>query len=615
MGGPTRDPLTLDITKKGHSSHMRQDTPNPALVALLTQTGTLVPGKDETTIQIKFISGKITWPREHVDYITAREPNCLWRITDIWPDTNNNIMAIVNPVKRNNSKSDTRIVPIKVAKTLITRHINREMVDLHDPLEDFPNIDKQMQLPTKNLYRYFTHETFPFSVQRRTQNPNESRPFLNVDRHHNFSLNRCHIILAIQSEPITGRGDIPRNPSHSCAPDRFISDDEILELLNHVRNNPTTGSRNADNLGSTTNNRLPKCSNSRFQQYMRISRPAWNIFLKCYLCLRPKTDNPITINFHDTWDALVKQNNNALRNRPGIGYLINHGRPSGLEWTCIGKTAAPSTHIHTSFQLQKLIESKTTNWPITKDWTNQHIDLSHLEWNNLEIPKLAYQSTIVVNGYFFQPGNQAHIKILQNSLQQAHTRSKTIQPTSPDTTREQRLDPVTVANMWQQLNPTVDPFASLPKQYYHTVTNAFATNVIVGDQTSPGMESIFALQFPNWLHDAIITWWLGYWCEKTGGLSNFSITNQRQRPSSKIDGQRKTFFATPFFWKFVLDAEIRGANETKYVDIFTCSRMLIPVNIKLKHWILACIDFEQKWIAWFDSIDDTYEQETRLLFA
>ena len=64
-----------------------------------------------------------------------------------------------------------------------------------------------------------------------------------------------------------------------------------------------------------------------------------------------------------------------------------------------------------------------------------------------------------------------------------------------------------------------------------------------------------------------------------------------------------------------LDEEIRGANETKYVDIFTCSRMLIPVNIKLKHWILACIDFEQEWIAWLDSIGDTHEQETRLLFA
>jgi len=43
--------------------------------------------------------------------------------------------------------------------------------------------------------------------------------------------------------------------------------------------------------------------------------------------------------------------------------------------------------------------------------------------------------------------------------------------------------------------------------------------------------------------------------------------------------------------------------------------MPIPVNIKLKPWILACIDFEQKWIAWLDSISETHEQETRLLFA
>ncbi len=99
------------------------------------------------------------------------------------------------------------------------------------------------------------------------------------------------------------------------------------------------------------------------------------------------------------------------------------------------------------------------------------------------------------------------------------------------------------------------------------------------------------------------------------GLSNFSIKSQRKRNQNRIDGQCKTSFATPSFWKYILDGEIRGANETKYVDIFTCSRMLIPVNIKLKHWILACIDFEQKWIAWFDSISETHEQETRLLFA
>ena len=186
--------------KKGTLVTCVKTPPNPALGALLDQTGTLVPGKDETTIQIKFISGKITWPREHVDYITAREPNCLWRITDIHPDTNNNIMAIVNPVKRNNSKTDTRIIPIKVAKTLITHHINQEMVDTHDQLEDFPNIGEQIQIPTKSLHRYFTHETCPFSVQRRTQNPDESRTFLNVGHNQNFSLNRGHIILAIQRE-------------------------------------------------------------------------------------------------------------------------------------------------------------------------------------------------------------------------------------------------------------------------------------------------------------------------------------------------------------------------------------------------------------------------------
>jgi Ulp1 family protease len=165
-------------------------------------------------------------------------------------------------------------------------------------------------------------------------------------------------------------------------------------------------------------------------------------------------------------------------------------------------------------------------------------------------------------------------------------------------------------------NPTADPFASLPKDYYHTVTNTYATNIIVGNQKSPGTESIFALQSPNWLHDVIITWWLGYWCAKTGGLSNFSITIQRKQNQNQIDGQRKPCFATPFFWTYnILDGEIRGADETKYVDIFTCSRMLIPVNIKLKHWILSCIDFEQKWIAWLDSISETHEQETRLLFA
>jgi len=507
-------------------------------------------------------------------------------------------MAIVTPAKRHKSQTANRSIPIKVAKTLLTRHIEQRVVNTPDPLADFPNISDHYSPPGRNIHEYFIQEECPFSTPRRIHDPDKFKTFIKIDPDHKITKNHGHIILAMTRKQTSHTGSIPMKHKHRGQPDRFISDDEIIQLLNYIGHNPQTDRQHGNEVGSTNTISSQKYPNSKLQQYIRISRPAWNIFLKCYLCLRPKTENPITIDFHDTWDDLVKQNNNALRNRPGIGYLTNHGRPTGLEWTCIGKTETPSSHIFTSFQLKKLIESKTIDWATTKDCTNQHIQLSQHEWDNLEIHKIAYQSTIFANGYFFQSGKRTHIKGADMKRQQ-----------------HQGLNPITAANTWQQLNSTANPFTSLPTNYDHTVTNAFATNIIVGDQKSPGMESIFVLQSPHWLHDVIITWWLGYRCKKTGGLSNYSITSQRQRPQSKIDGQRKTFFATPFFWNYVLDGEVRGANETKYVDIFTCSRMLIPVNIKLKHWILACIDFEQKWIAWLDSIGDTHEQETRLLFT
>ncbi len=204
-----------------------------------------------------------------------------------------------------------------------------------------------------------------------------------------------------------------------------------------------------------------------------------------------------------------------------------------------------------------MIQSKTIEWAITDDWTDQHLELSQPEWDKLEIRKIAYQSTIYTNGYFFQPGTRTHVNVLDTRPHKADTTPRTKEYTGPDISRQQQqdLNPIEAANTWQQLNPTADPFASLPKDYYHTVTNAYATNIIVGSQKSPGMESIFALQPPNWLHDVIITWWLGYWCAKTRGLSNFSITSQQKRNQNRIDGQRKTFFATPFFWNgpFILD--------------------------------------------------------------
>jgi ribosomal protein L16 Arg81 hydroxylase len=133
---------------------------------------------------------------------------------------------------------------------------------------------------------------------------------------------------------------------------------------------------------------------------------------------------------------------------------------------------------------------------------------------------MACQSTIFTNGYFFQPSTRTHVNAITTHLHKVDTTPRTVQYTGTDIPRQQQqdLNPIEAANTWQQLNPIADPFASLPKDYYHTVTNAYATNIIVGSQKTPGMESIFALQPPNWLHDVIITWWLGYWCAKTGGL-------------------------------------------------------------------------------------------------
>jgi len=126
-----------------------------------------------TTIQIKFITGKIIWQREHAAYITAREPNCLWRITDLRPDANNNIMAIVTRAKRNKSQTDNSSIPIKVAKTLITRRIEQRVVNTPDPLADFPNISEHHSPPGRNMHEYFIPEDYSFSTPRRTHDPDK----------------------------------------------------------------------------------------------------------------------------------------------------------------------------------------------------------------------------------------------------------------------------------------------------------------------------------------------------------------------------------------------------------------------------------------------------------
>jgi hypothetical protein len=196
----------------------------------------------------------------------------------------------------------------------------------------------------------------------------------------------------------------------------------------------------------------PRYTSTKHKQYIRISRQAWNIFLKYQVCLRPKTDKTIIIDFHDTWDALVQNNTyNALRQRPGIGYHNyrqrqnmttlhpSHQRPTGLEWKCIGKVQPLDAHIHASTELQQLIHSKTLEWALSDDWTDLHIEISQSQWDKLEIRTIAYRSTIYTSGYFFQTGTRKRqIDVFEARLHDVFTMPKTNKYPRPDTPRQRQ---------------------------------------------------------------------------------------------------------------------------------------------------------------------------------
>ena len=197
-----------------------------------------------------------------------------------------------------------------MAKTLITRHIEQRVVNTHNPSADFPNISEHYNPPSRNMHGNFILEDRSYTIPRRTHDPDALKKFLQIDPDQKITKNSGHIVLATTHKPTPRIGSIPMNHAHRGQPDRFVSDDEIIELLSYVGHNPQTHRQHGNEVGSTNAISCLRYSNSTHQQYIRISRQAWNIFLKCYLCLRPKTNKPITIDFHDTWEQEHPTQNN-----------------------------------------------------------------------------------------------------------------------------------------------------------------------------------------------------------------------------------------------------------------------------------------------------------------
>jgi len=118
---------------------------------------------------------------------------------------------------------------------------------------------------------------------------------------------------------------------------------------------------------------------------------------------------PRLVNILPPWEQLLKAHYRSTFHRPGIGY--NHfrrGIPSGREWLCVGKNRPPKSYIQGQKTLKQLLSSYTQTWNRKADWKDNVVAVSRRQWDTLGTPHLSYNSTVEVDGYFFQPRALSH---------------------------------------------------------------------------------------------------------------------------------------------------------------------------------------------------------------
>jgi hypothetical protein len=129
-------------------------------------------------------------------------------------------------------------------------------------------------------------------------------------------------------------------------------------------------------------------------------------------------------------------------------------------------------------------------------------------------------------------------------------------------------------------------------------------------------KKIECMRDGEWLNSEVITWWLEWWRERTGGGSQkvcvyacvcvcvcmcvcvnvcvcvcararaFALTQLRAqlKPEGK-EGIGKNWFANTYFYtKLREDGQYNYKNVrrwTKKIDIFECDKMIIPINVRM----------------------------------
>ncbi|KAF4572677.1 Smt3-specific protease [Pleurotus pulmonarius] len=115
-------------------------------------------------------------------------------------------------------------------------------------------------------------------------------------------------------------------------------------------------------------------------------------------------------------------------------------------------------------------------------------------------------------------------------------------------------------------------------------------------------EDIARLRPCQWLNDEIINFY--------GSMILARSESSKENPGGKASKPLKVHYFSTFFWPKVLDGydKSRLAKWTKKFDIFDKDVVLLAVNHGNTHWTSAAINFRQKRIEAYDSMngDQTY---------
>jgi len=134
-----------------------------------------------------------------------------------------------------------------------------------------------------------------------------------------------------------------------------------------------------------------------------------------------------------------------------------------------------------------------------------------------------------------------------------------------------------------------------------TLKDQYNPNRIVARKNSVSIDirSIACLRDGIWLNCDVITFFLEWWRERTGGGGG----TEKKLPN--LDNNPKCWYTDSFFFaKLTEDGYnyAQVARWTRTIDVFKFDKMIIPINEGNKHWYLAVVNFRDKLTEVYDSL-------------